>query len=132
MTSTAEEPEEIRMEGGENAINWEEALARVERDRELLAEMAALFLEDGPGLLGAVREALDRQDACGVEHSAHALKSSVGNFGARRAWEAAFNLEKMGRGGDLTQAEEAYRVLDDSVQQLQPYLEAMRKREAMP
>jgi HPt (histidine-containing phosphotransfer) domain-containing protein len=114
---------------GEAAVSWEEALARVEGDRELLAEMAALFLESGHGLLAAIREAIDRQDARGLEHAAHDLKSSVGNFGAHTAREAALSLEKMGRAGDLARAEEAYRSLERSMQQLWPVLEAMQGSE---
>ena len=101
----------------------------MEGDRELLAEMATLFLETGPGLLSVVREALDRQDAGGLEHAAHNLKSSVGNFGAGRARDAALNLEKIGREGDLTHAEESYRALERMMQQLWPALAAMQKSE---
>ena len=117
------------MNRDEEAGSWDEALARVEGDRELLSEMAALFLESGPGLLAAVREAIDRQDAGGLEHAAHDLKSSVGNFGARRVREAALNLEKIGRGGDFTRVEESYRALERLMQQFWPVLEAMKKRE---
>jgi len=124
-----EESKEAPVNHGEEAVSWDEALARVEGDRELLAEMAALFLDSGPGLLAAVREAIDRQDASGLEHAAHDLKSSVGNFGARKAQEAALKLEKMGRGGDLTHAEEAYRSLERSMRQLWPVLEAMQRSE---
>jgi len=112
----------------EEAGSWDEALARVEGDLELLAKMAALFLESGPGLLAGVREAIDRQDAGELEHAAHDLKSSVGNFGARRAQEAALTLEQIGRGGDLRRVEESYRALKTSLQQFWPVLEAMKKR----
>jgi len=113
----------------DEVVNWDEALTHVEGDRELLAEMATLFLEVCPGLLSAIREAIARHDARGLEHAAHDLKSSVGNFGAHTAQEAALTLEKIGREGDLARAQEAYRLLEESVQHLSPVLEALARNE---
>jgi CheY-like chemotaxis protein len=106
-------------------INWEEALARVEGDRQLLADMAKLFLEDGPKLFAEVRAALAQRDSKALEHAAHALKGSTGNFSAHAAYEAALSLEKIGRGGDLTRADEACGVLEQELARLWPAIEEM-------
>ena len=106
-------------------VNWEEALARVEGDRQLLADMAKLFLEDGPELFSEVRAAVAQRDSKALERTAHALKGSTANFSARATYEAALNLEQIGRGGDLTAAEEACGVLEQELERLWPAIEAM-------
>ncbi len=98
------------------------ALARVEGDRELLREMAKLFLEDCPSRLAELRAALERQDGRALERSAHALKGSVSNFCARPAAEAALRLEALGRAGDLLQADAAVRAVEREIARLEPAL----------
>jgi hypothetical protein len=46
----------------------------------------------------------------------------VGNFGADAAFQAAFQLEKMGRAGDLTGVDEAYHTLETEMDRLRPAL----------
>jgi HPt (histidine-containing phosphotransfer) domain-containing protein len=64
---------------------------------ELFVELVDLFLEDARGNFDALRDALDRADAEGVEHAAHTLKSSCGNVGALPLSETCFKLEQLGR-----------------------------------
>ena len=109
-------------------VNWDEALARVEGDHQLLADMAKLFLDDGPKLFSDVRSAIAGHDSKALERAAHALKSSTGNFSAHPAYEATLQLEKIGRDGDLARAEEACRLLDQELARLWPVLEAIAMR----
>lgn len=114
------------MAGRNTPVNWDEALARAEGDRKLLSEMAALFLQTGPALMAALADAIARQDAGGLERAAHSIKSSVGNFGADTAQEAALVLETIGReGGDWPRAEEAYQGLQQCLGQLWPTLKTV-------
>jgi PAS domain S-box-containing protein len=96
------------------------ALARVEGDVELLQELVALFLEDLPDLLTNLREAVTAGDAGAIERAAHKLKGSVGNFAAQPAFDAALRLEKIGRVGELTEAESAYHALLQEIDLLKP------------
>jgi len=84
-------------------------------DLELLREIAVLFVEDCPRALAEIREAVERRDAAKLEHSAHALKGSVANFGAQAAVEAAFQLEQMGRAGQMGAASEILRALENAL-----------------
>ncbi|HUZ46225.1 MAG TPA: response regulator [Terriglobia bacterium] len=106
-------------------VNWDEALTRVEGDQQLLADMAKLFLDDGPKLFSDVRAAIAQHDSKVLERAAHALKGSIGNFSAHPAYEATLQLEKIGRHGDLTGVEEACRLLDQELARLWPVLEAI-------
>ena len=103
---------------------------RVDGDRDLLREITGLFFEDTPQSMTEIRNAISRADAHALERSAHALKGSVGNFGARRAFELAFSLEQMGRKGDFAHANEVFEQLEQQISLLGPALENLRKDQA--
>jgi CheY-like chemotaxis protein/HPt (histidine-containing phosphotransfer) domain-containing protein len=100
-------------------------LRRVDGDRELLREVASLFFEDTPRLMIDVRHAIAQGDGKALERSAHTLKGSVGNFGARAALDAAYALEQMGRNGDFARAQEVFDLLEQQVTLLFPALESL-------
>ncbi len=81
----------------EEIFNLDEALSRVEGDHQLLAELAGVFLQEYPKMVSTLHAALAQQDPQSLYHAAHTLKGSVGNFGAKAAFAAAFTLEQLGR-----------------------------------
>ena len=93
-------------------LNQELAMARVGGDRELLKELADLFLQEYPSLMACLREAHARGDADQVERIAHGLKGSVASFGATRAADVAFRIEQLGRAGQLDPVAEVLHSLD--------------------
>jgi two-component system, sensor histidine kinase and response regulator len=119
---------------GENAVGTEPeganmdrqlALSRVGGDAQLLKEIAVLFLEDYPKMMDRLREAAARGDAKSVERTAHGLKGSVANFGAKSAVDAALALEGMGRAQQLSEVEQVIRSLDLALAALRPELESL-------
>lgn len=104
------------------------ALSRVGGDIELLKEVVELFLEDYPVTFERIKSAVASSDAKALEHHAHSLKGSVSTFGANRAFEAAFALEKQGRGGDLTGAEDGLRQLEFALEALRPELVSLQTK----
>jgi PAS domain S-box-containing protein len=116
----------VEAEAVEPVFDRDAVLARVEGDQELLREIADLFLGEAPELLRAIRESLERRDAASLERSAHALKGSVGNFGAKSAFEIALKLETMGRSGDLSGAPETLTELEAKISRLENALAALR------
>jgi PAS domain S-box-containing protein len=103
------------------------ALARVEGDEGLLREIVGLFFAQTPVLLAEIREAIRQGNGQNLERAAHTLKSSVGNFAAKRAFDAVLRLEKMGAGGDLRGAEAAYEELVDATHRLETGLAGLRE-----
>jgi len=99
-------------------LDLQAALARVDGDRELLKEIAGLFLEECPASLEAVRAAVAAGDPKAVQHAAHSLKGAVSNFGEKAAHKAALRLEYMGRGRDLTGSAEALGELEEALERL--------------
>ncbi|MES2296454.1 MAG: response regulator [Pseudomonadota bacterium] len=69
----------------EPVLAWRGALQRLDGDTDLLLELAALFLDDGPAMLALLREALGRQDVPASQRAVHSLKGVLVNFGAQRA-----------------------------------------------
>jgi histidine phosphotransfer protein HptB len=104
------------------------ALSRVGGDFELLQEVVGLFLDDYPQSLEKIREAVAAGDQNNLERQAHSLKGSVSTFGAQAAFDAAFELEKQGRSGDLTSASEGLLRLEQALSALKPELEAIQVR----
>jgi signal transduction histidine kinase/CheY-like chemotaxis protein len=107
-------------------LNLGQALDRVGGDRELLREIAGVFLDSYPGQLAELRDAVARRDSRAVQRAAHGLKGAVGNFGARAAAAAAERLELMGRAQDLAGAEAALGELSEALTRLGPALAALR------
>jgi PAS domain S-box-containing protein len=100
---------------GSGDFDREEALGRVGGEADLLRELAEMFLAESPGWMAAIAAALAAGDADAVRRKAHTLKGSVGTFGARRAREAALQMEEIGGTGDLTRAGPAWAELQKAV-----------------
>jgi two-component system, sensor histidine kinase and response regulator len=101
------------------------AMSRVGGDAELLKEIALLFLDDYPKSLSELRQAVQVGDARQIERTAHGLKGSVSNFGARPAVDAASELETMGRAQQLIEVEQVLRTLELALAALRPELESL-------
>jgi len=106
----------------EDNFSLEAALAQVDGDKELLSEMATLFLEEYPRFLKQIHQAITNNDSTMLSYAAHTLKGSVGNFVAPNVVEAAFTLEKIGRQGELDQAPVALVQLEAALAHLTPAL----------
>jgi HPt (histidine-containing phosphotransfer) domain-containing protein len=89
------------------ALDLDVALAHVDGDRQLLAELAALFVQDYPRLRDEARESILKGDHSSLERAAHTLKGRLAFFGIQQAREQAIALEMMGRIGDLSRAKQA-------------------------
>jgi CheY-like chemotaxis protein len=103
-------------------LDCAEALSRLNGDGELLADLARLFLDDSPNQMTAIRNSIEQGDVSGLARASHALKGSIGNFGARRAFEAASELEKTARKGDLANCRLLCSALEHEMRALEPGL----------
>lgn len=110
----------------EQVLDRATALSRVGGDLDLLKEIASLFLEEYPRELDDIHKALATGDAHMLERSAHGLKGSVANFGARAAVDAAFQLEQLGKAGKLDQVPPALSALERTLACLHAELSAIR------
>jgi signal transduction histidine kinase/DNA-binding response OmpR family regulator/HPt (histidine-containing phosphotransfer) domain-containing protein len=97
--------------GGEPLAIPMEVLARVGGDRELLAEISRLFVDDAPRHLKKIREALDARDGESLRRAAHGLKGAAANFDAEGVVNAARALEEIGRTGEFDAHAAAWQAL---------------------
>ena len=88
-----------------------EVLARVGGDRELLAEISRLFVDDAPRHLEKIRQALDARDGESLRRAAHGLKGAAANFDADGVVSAARALEEIGRTGEFDAHDAAWQTL---------------------
>jgi len=123
--TTPQEPAvEVQLQQLDEAL----ALSRVGGDVDLLKEVVELFLDDYPATFEKIKGAVESRDPAALEHHAHSLKGSVSTFGANRAFQAAFTLEKQGRSGDLTGAQDGVAQLEQALAALHPELVSLRER----
>ncbi len=108
----------------EDVFELSRALEIVGGDIALFKEIADMLLENLPDHIAKIREAINRQDATSIEHTAHTLKGSVANFGAMRVYDAANQLELIGKEGRLTEAEESLAKLVRELNSLESALKA--------
>jgi len=111
----------------DSEFDMHELLQRTGGDRELLMEIAGLFLDDLPNMVEAIRSAVESGDASSLERSAHRLKGSIGNFGQGAAHRLAAHLEGCGTASDIVAAATALPELDEALKLFSLALEAVRR-----
>jgi protein-histidine pros-kinase len=107
------------------ALDLEVALASMGGDAKLLRETAALWLEEAPRFLAALRGAVAAGDARALQRAGHTVKGSSGLFGAEATVAAAQAVEDIGRNGDLAAAATACAVLEGELMRLTRALAAL-------
>jgi PAS domain S-box-containing protein len=114
---------EDRKKTPDDVFDLPKALGLVGGDRVLLKELADIFVEDIPDSVMQIREGITRGEARTVELVAHRLKGSVANLAAKRAFEAAYGLELMGKEAALADAEGAVSRLETELEALKSTME---------
>jgi two-component system, sensor histidine kinase and response regulator len=97
-------------------------LSRAGHDMELAGELVTIFLDELPGWIAEMRQAVVDDDAARLQRVAHTLKGAVGNFGATAAVDLALILERMGRDGDLSDATPVAEELATELCRVEPKL----------
>jgi CheY-like chemotaxis protein len=108
-------------------LDQDALLESIDGDRELLAEIATMFIEGCPAALDRMRRAIEANDREGLGRAAHMFKGSLGFFFAKRALEATSELERMADVGDLSRSAQTLNTLEREVALLSPALDAMAK-----
>ena len=106
-------------------LNLEAALARLGGDRELLAELAGMFLDQLPELLQQTGEGLAGQDTGAAVTPAHTLKGLLAQFGAEAAFALAREVESAARLNQRPAALDAFARLEQACALARPELQAL-------
>jgi two-component system, sensor histidine kinase and response regulator len=92
--------------GAATVPDWDPAvmLERLGGDEELARQLVELFVSECPRMMAVVRDSVANADADQIRRAAHAFKGSVGNFTEDAPMTTAFELEQMGREGQIAGA----------------------------
>jgi|GEM_PF-4626330 len=101
-----------------DVLNIREALALVAGNRELLCDIARVFVGQYPRMLEEARQSLARSDYQSLGAAAHKLASSVGQLGGQRAFFAAKQLERVSEEANPPNASKALTELEEELQSL--------------
>ncbi len=82
-------------------IDFEQAMAVVDGDIEMLGEIAELFFEEAPLLLERLEAAVAEGDQESAKREAHSFKGASGNMGAKRVQLIALESEMSAKNGDI-------------------------------
>jgi CheY-like chemotaxis protein len=105
-----------------DVLDYASLMESVGESEEILQEIVGLFRERKVESLQAIRAAMDAGDMETLYRSAHALKGSVGSMRAQSAFEAALNLEQIGRRGQAESAPDALKLLLEQLERLESAL----------
>jgi len=119
-------------EGAAPVFDLDDALARIEGDRELLEEIVSIFIAECASNMDAIRQAHSAGDARLLERLAHTVKGASANLGAVAVSQAAFRIEKTAASGDLASCAELIEKMQQEIDRLLPELEAVSQKEAHP
>ena len=110
--------EESSIDDDQEAMDWDQALNRLEGDLELMLTLADLFPTEAPKLLDQLREALQKSDTESLRRAAHTLKSSCDLFEGRAAVTAAWKIETAAHAGCLSDAADGVPELERQIDRL--------------
>jgi len=115
------------------SFDFSSAMETVLGNEDLFREIAAMFIAQCPDYVARIREAIAENDAGVLEREAHTLKGAVGNFGAEKAYELAYRLEKLGKEGKIAEASGELpgleRALDELTGKMKRVLQEMKNED---
>jgi len=103
------------------ALDVRALIDRFEGDAALARTVVAAFLDEGPGLMADMADALRGGEADALRRSAHRLKGSIGHLSAR-GYTLCAELESLGRAGDSAAAGGLHAALVAEMARLEPAL----------
>jgi CheY-like chemotaxis protein len=112
-------------EGSRMILDEAALLEECDNDKVLLRRMVEIFDRDARERLPRLREAVRAGAAVAVKEEAHALKGGIGTFYAKAAYDTAYDLEKMGADGNLSNAQATLQTLESQLQSLRQRLDEL-------
>ena len=89
-----------------DSLNSKGLIKAFENDHHLFEELVEIFVNDYPQMLNTLRKSLESTDAETLSRTAHSLKGMLRNFQADAVADKAFELEKIGKQGELDGADQ--------------------------
>ena len=112
---------------GKDIVTWDVRLLceRLQQDERLLRDLLAGFMEDLPGLLSAMDDAIHAGDRMGLVRLAHRLRGQFGNLCVETCEDQARELEYEALGAAIGTIEISLRRLRQSIDAVLPEFQAV-------
>ena len=104
-----------------SSVDLSKAMEAVDGDKELLKELVGDFLSEYPAQLDELQGFIEKSDFKQIEQKAHSFKGAVGNFGVKKAYELAHELEILGKESRLEGAPDLFRKLEEQMNQVKGF-----------
>ncbi len=108
-----------------DTMDIRQALDEFENDTEFLFEVIQEFFEAVDRQMPKIALAVSSSNKAVIQKEAHAIKGGAANLTAVRLSEAASDLEKAGKSGDLEKCRTAFRRLREEVDAVHRYMETV-------
>lgn len=110
-----------------DSSRWDKLLAlQKTTGRDFLSEVIDLYINDTPGRLEGLRQALAEQDASTAERLTHSIKGSNSNIGAPIVEKIAAELENRLSEGNFEGSEQFLKQIETETHRVCEALEALR------
>jgi HPt (histidine-containing phosphotransfer) domain-containing protein len=106
-------------------FDLEKLQSQTGNDRELMIEIAGLFLHDHGNQMAQMRQALDSKDYTQLSYLAHTLKGSLGTLGGVLCWYRAQQLEWAAKQGNEEACRDSFRLLEAGLATFLPHLHSL-------
>jgi CheY-like chemotaxis protein/HPt (histidine-containing phosphotransfer) domain-containing protein len=113
--------------GDPDPVNLAQLEAAVD-DPAFVRELISTFLNDAPGLVGALRSSVDERDLEELRRAAHTLKSNGRTFGATALADLSEELERSAQMGTLAGATELVARIEKEYARVEDALGALAGR----
>lgn len=104
-------------------LDWERAVDEFDGDQGFFIEVLDAFLQNAVKQVATIHKGFSSQDADMLMREAHTIKGGALNLTAQPLGDAAFELEKIGRSGELGEAETAIANLEAEIGHLKAFFE---------
>jgi HPt (histidine-containing phosphotransfer) domain-containing protein len=118
------------MDRPDSGLNVDLALEHVGGDRELLSELASIFVRDYPQLIEQADEGIRQENYSLLERTAHTLKGRMAFFGISRLRDRLTELEEMGQEQDLSRAASMLLSIKTEMKTILPAIELLIRVES--
>jgi CheY-like chemotaxis protein len=104
-------------------IDTEQALERLDGDRESLALIAKMFIDDCPAQITEVSRCVAARDAQALSYAVHSFAGTASNLSAHALQDVLQRISAAGKAGTWGQADELVKQLPHRLQSLENQLE---------
>ena len=112
---------------GNDSIDLNEFLERVQDDKELLLELIDIFAEDYEVKRKLLGEAVENNDYEEIKSVSHSLKGASGNISAKKLRLILLQFEEMGKSKDLSGSKEIIETLDKEYSDVAARFESLKE-----